>query len=355
MIKLRILDKQELSEWNSVLDESPNATLFHTMEWLSFLETTFHLKKLPLGIYEDGQMVGVFPALLTRKGPFKILGSPLTGWGTPYMGPVIETDRLDEVMGVFDDLTNSLKVDYVEVGFRQVELSLPSMGKYVRQQVDTHILELEGTVDKAWSRLKPQCRNHIRSATKNGVKIMEVEDRSWVEEFYPMLVQSFMRSRLVPSKSKEFYYNMWDFLRPAGRLKVLFAEYKGKRTAYGVFLMYRNTVYCHSAATPSEYNKLSSNNLLQWHLIKWAAASGFQIYDMVGKGIPSIDQFKASFGSHVAWYPRYCRTSDSMAGIARRAYQKIDAASRRLRYYVHRFRGTMKGKRPDEGTDPNIS
>src|SRR5512136_1820439 len=112
-MEVRILENEEVRGWDSLVKQFPGHTLFHTAEWLSFLEATFHLQKLPLGLYRNGRMVGLFPALLDHKGPFKILGSPLTGWWTPYMGPLIDDELLDEAMSAIDGHAKRVGVDYL--------------------------------------------------------------------------------------------------------------------------------------------------------------------------------------------------------------------------------------------------
>jgi len=355
MIKLRILDKQELSEWNSVVERFPDATLFHTIEWLNFLETTSHLEKLPLGIYEDCQMVGVFPALLTRKGPFKILGSPLTGWGTPHMGPLVEVRLLDEVMEAFNDFVRQLKVDYLEVCFPQAELSLPSMGGYTSEPKGTYILQMVNNEETMWAMLRGRCRNMVKHAIKSKVEIREVEERGWVEQLYPMLLDSFAKSGFVPSKAKQTYYDLWDFLKPVNRVRVLLAEHDGKPIACGAWVTHNCTITQCAQASLREYHRLCPNNLIQWHIIKWASANGFQRYDLNGKGIPSIDRFKESLGSEAAWHTTYARAANPMARIGKSAYARMELTARKLRHRMYRLREMTRRKGPDEGTDPNVS
>ena len=231
MIELRSLEDNKLPEWNSIVEQLPNATLFHTMEWLNFLEKAFHLEKLPMGLYQDGRLAGLFPMLMTRKGPFRILGSPLTGWNTPYMGPLIKAELLNEAMSAFNSLMKSLKADYVEVRFPQADLILPSLPGFHNKPVYTYILDLEGGENKAWNGLKRECRKAVRKALNNNVKIVDADERSWVEDFFPMLKNTFAKSGQVPTRTKQYYYDLWDYLIPTKNVKVLFAEHEGHRIA----------------------------------------------------------------------------------------------------------------------------
>lgn len=333
MIELAILGESESASWNSVVEEFSEATLFHTSEWISFLESSFGLRKLLLGIYKDSQIVGVFPCLLTRKGPFKILGSPLRGWGTAYMGPLVEKGLLQEVMFEFDRLLRKLGIDYVEFSFgehEEIPRDLLDERGYVCEQTFTWILDLEGGEQKLWSNLGDNCRNKVRKGIKNQVAIVEPVGTQWVEEFYPMLLDSLHKHGTSSGKSKTVYHKLQDSLGAAG-LKVLLAQHEGKTIAGGIFPFYKDTVYFWSGGSYGEYNWLAPNNLLQWSLIKWASDNGLRRYDMYGKGIPSIDRFKLSFGSREASYIRCWKAMNPVVRLARDAYSRGVTVERRIR------------------------
>lgn len=342
MIEIRILENEKLAEWNSIVAQFPDAAPFHTLEWLTMLEQTYHLKKLPLGLYRDGKIAGLFPLLMARKGPFKILGSPLTGWGTLYMGPLIDAELLDETMRAFVGFVKGLKVDYIEVRFPQADLVLPSMNGFQKEQVYTYIVKLEGSKDQAWKKLTKTCRKNIRKALRNDVKVVETEDRNWVEDFYPMLQMSYAKTGQMPTKSKEFYYNLWDCMKPTGKLKVFFAEYEGRKIAGHIYLANGNTIYSTASGSYSEYNGVAPNNLIHWHFMDWAVTNGFRKYDMAGKGIPSIDRFKESFGPDVSSYTKFHRANSISARLGRAAYGKLELAGRILQYRITKLRGSRQ-------------
>lgn len=345
-MEIRQIDDQDLKNWNSLVGRFPGRTLFHSAEWLGFLEATFHLQKMPLGLYRDGRLAGLFPALLDRKGPFKIMGSPLTGWGTPYMGPLVEDGLLGEAMAAIDDYSRRLKVDYVEIRFPETCPTLPEIKTYDRQAVDTWVLDLGRTEDEAWGMLKSECRNRVRKAQKSGVRIVEGQDRECMKEVYSMFLSAFARKKTTTSKSLQYYYDLWDYLRPAGMLKVFFAEFEEKRIAGAAFAMNADAGYLMEAGSLTEYNRVAPNNLLHWHFISLAARSGLQKYDMNGRGIESIDHFKETFGSHAASWVQYSKTSSGLAKVGKRVYGAITSKRLALQYQLGRAR-FAPGRRND--------
>src|SRR5688572_28128164 len=78
------------SDWDVLLSSFPHRTVFHSLGWLAVLQATHGLKMLLVKARVGNRCVGLWPLLQMRKGPLKIIGSPLPGWSTPYLGPLLD-------------------------------------------------------------------------------------------------------------------------------------------------------------------------------------------------------------------------------------------------------------------------
>ena len=319
MIELKILEKNELKEWDKIVKQSPYGTIFHTLDWMEILERTYNVKKLPIGIYQDDKMIGVFPAFLQRKGIFKLITSPLREAATPYGGPLIKENFLKEVFLAFDKFTKNM--GYIDITFSP---KLNLNGKILRssnyEERFTYILNLDRNVDDIWKNLNKKCRNMIRKAEKSNVKIIEGDKKECLEEYYKMVKDTYKKSNTKPPISMKYYQMVFDVLYQKKQLKVLFAEYDGKVVAGAIFPYFDNRIYYWDGASYQEYNKVAPNNLIQWHLIEWAVENGFKVYDMIGANIPSIAKFKASFGGDMVKYFYVYKFNSVMAKYGRKAY-----------------------------------
>jgi lipid II:glycine glycyltransferase (peptidoglycan interpeptide bridge formation enzyme) len=319
MIELKILEKNELKEWNKIVRESPYGTIFHTLEWMEILERTYNVKKLPIGIYQDDKMIGVFPAFLQRKAFLKLITSPLREAATPYGGPLIKENFLKEVALAFDKFTKNMS--YIDITFSpKMDLN----GKILRssnyEERFTYILNLDQEIDDIWKNLNKKCRNMIRKAEKSNVKIIEGDKKEYLEEYYKMVEDTYKKSNMKPPISMKYYQMVFDVLYPKKQLKVLFAEYDGKLIAGAIFPYFEDRIYYWDGASYQEYNKVAPNNLIQWHLIEWAVKNEFKVYDMIGANIPSIAKFKASFGGDMARYFYVYKFNSVLAMYGRSAY-----------------------------------
>ena len=318
MIELKILEENELKEWNEIVKESPYGTIFHTLEWMEILAKIFKVEELHLGIYKNNELIGVFPAFLQRKGIFKLITSPLREAATPYGGPLIKENLLKGVFLAFDKFTKS--IGYVDVTFSpKMDLN----GKILRssnyEERFTYILNLDQGIDDIWKNLNKKCRNMIRKAEKSAVEIIEGDKKECLEEYYKMVEDTYKKSNIKPPISMKYYKTLFGVLYP-NNLKVIFAKYDGKFVAGAIFPYFDNRIYYWDGASYQEYNKVAPNNLIQWHLIEWAVENGFTVYDMIGANIPSIAKFKASFGGDMVKYFYVYKFNSVMAKYGRKAY-----------------------------------
>jgi lipid II:glycine glycyltransferase (peptidoglycan interpeptide bridge formation enzyme) len=319
MIKLKIIEGQEPKEWNEIVKESSYGTIFHTLEWMGILEKTYKVKKLPIGIYEKDELIGIFPAFLQRKGILKLITSPLREAATPYGGPLIKETLLKEVTLAFDRFTKN--VGYADVTFSpKLNLNSEILRSSNYEERFTYILNLDRNVDDIWKNLNKKCRNMIRKAEKSNVKIIEGDKKECLEEYYKTVEDTYKKSNMKPPISMKYYQMVFDVLYQKKQLKVLFAEYDGKVVAGAIFPYFDNRIYYWDGASYQEYNKVAPNNLIQWHLIEWAVENGFKVYDMIGANIPSIAKFKASFGGDMVKYFYVYKFNSMLAKYGRSAY-----------------------------------
>jgi hypothetical protein len=295
------------------------------------IEKLYGAEKLPFGIFENSEMVGVFPLFRVRRGPLTILASPLGGVG--YGGPLVNRSHYRIVIEHLDDWCKRLGADYVE--FRALGPSAPATlnsRHYTVQELQTAVLPLSQGPQKLWSNLKGACRTKIRKAWKENVKVEEATDKSFLDVYYAMATDTYGKSDRLPPYSTQDYGTVWDILRPEDRIKVLLAKYEGQVVAGGIFLCFDDKICYWDGASFPAYYRLMPNNLLHWTLIEWAASNGLAEYDMLGANIPSIARFKMSFGGELRTYIYAYKDATLPAYVGRRLYGWLLPRIRRMRF-----------------------
>src|SRR5712691_1681240 len=120
-IHLEPLAAEEANRWDELVTPYASRHLFHRQVWLDYLAASRGLEIRKWSIMDGRRRLGYFCGGLVRKGPFRVLGSPLKGWGTNYMGPVVRRD-IDQVrlIQALDDLAR-------REGLAMTELESPAL------------------------------------------------------------------------------------------------------------------------------------------------------------------------------------------------------------------------------------
>lgn len=336
MIRFELLDNCCEQIWDNVVAGFEEGTIFHTMAWMQVVEKLYGAEKLPMGIFDGSDLLGVFPFFCIRRGPIKILGSPLGGVG--YGGPLIRKTFYRAVIEQVDGLLKHLGTGYI--GFRSLAPLSPKTltdNHYGIQELKTIILPLNQKSQQLWDNLKSECRTAIRKARKNNVRIIEATNKNFLDVYYEMAKDTYKKSNRLPPLSKSAYSVIWDLLKPYDRIRVMLAKHDDQVVAGGIFFHFNNRLYYWDGASFPDYYSLCPNNLLHWSLIEWGANNGVTQYDMLGANIPSIAKFKLSFGGDLRTYTYAYKDATLPAYIGRRLYQFLIPQIRRVQY---RFRHT---------------
>lgn len=314
--------------WNDMIRGFSTSAIFHTSYWLEFVEKTQKGSRVILNIKEKDETIGYFVGVIIRKGPFNILGSPLTGWTTQFMGPIVNDDFPQEPF--LDALENYCR----SIGIHQIELSAPILrpdillkhGFSCRRDV-TPIVNLSADEQSMWKKLKSKsCRYEIRKALKKGVRVEETDNPEIVDRFYDQLIQVFRKQSLVPTYGRDRVKHLFECLKPRDMLICLEAKYKERVIGTGLFPHDDRWVYYWGGASDFTYRALSPNELIQWNLMKIAANRGIKKYDMYG----GDNHFKLKFGAEVKDLYFWVKSFNPLAGFARNSYRQLFNVRQRI-------------------------
>lgn len=323
-------------EWAQLEREAVQSTPFHTQEWLTILEHTYHAKILRLGFFEGEQLIGGLPVLVMRKFIYQVAGSPLDGTVTPYQGPIcLDPLNYEKLFKSFWDYAEYSKWDFVQMTpFPRAEVeACQSNSRYfrweARQTICLNTRPGEAELLRAMNR---KCRNEVRQAVVRGAVVEEVDasQRQWIETYYQMSVEMYRRQRRPPAISKRFFENVSAILGASGKMRVLFAKYESQVVAAAIFLIHRNVLYAWDAVSARAYSHLRANNLIYWTIIRSAHAIGLETFDMLGANIPTVARFKEGFGGSLVAYDSFLRSKGWLARAGESGYRFFVPAMRWL-------------------------
>ncbi|MEA2512090.1 MAG: hypothetical protein QOJ59_1577 [Thermomicrobiales bacterium] len=334
-------------DW-SILDGYADRHLFQTKAWLEFL-AEFQRAEPVVAVLEDGrEQLGYFSGLVVKRWGLSVLGSPLPGWTTPYMGFNMKPDvpRRVAADAIVDFAFKDLGCAHLELRDRWLtEEETTGLGFGRRRDVGyderTFEVDLNRSEDAIFGGMTSACRRCIRKAEKSGVTIEEATDSDFADDFYDQLREVFVRQGLVPTYGADRVQTLIRHLQPTGMLLLLRArDAEGQCIATGIYPAFGDMMFFWGGASHREHQHLRPNEALHWHAIQYWKQRGVTRYDLGG-----FMEYKEKYGGAEVAIPGFRRSRHAWVSAARtaiptgmRAKQTIvGGASRGLRAATDRL------------------
>lgn len=295
------------AQWDVLLQRFPARTVFHGMPWLRAISRRHGLEPVLFAVGEREAPTAIWPWLRRRVGPLIVAGSPLPGWGTAYMGPLLVAELADRPEAADGAIASILRepelrrASYLEARVLTRGQTVPMGGAGFERlrTFSTYLLDLRPTEDELWANLDRKCRNAVRRGERQGYRVAREEGRAWIEPFLGMAEQVFAAWGQAPPYDAALLEAIADELGSAGQLWVYSSWLEGdgapRRDATSLFFVDGRTVYYWAAASFDEAKKRAPNNVLVWEVIKAARAQGYETLDFISSS-GTAGRFKKTFG-----------------------------------------------------------
>ena len=320
------------SEWISlekylkILDkiEGGKSTIYHQYPWIQSVSIGFGCQFKFLHTCDAKGTLALTPFMYIKKGPFSLLGSPLSGMFTEFAGPVFVT-RVDEESqrAIILSQNDHLSVDhhYIEWGAKGAFNVDIQWGTALIEQGYSLILrpslliELSLGEKAVWDGFKSRARNMIRKAEKADLIANTVTpDETWIKEYFDLLKFTFEKQGLSVPHPFSFYQQIQS-LAHKGLALCVDVQINGELVAGAIFLKDKDRMMYFSGVASREGMRLAAPSLIQWHAMKKAMQTNVTEYDMGGLGVESIDKFKQSFGGYEVQHFRWIYRSKIFKAI----------------------------------------
>lgn len=329
----------ETPDWDARIRRYATKGLFHEQAWLRFLARSQGARIHGLRLVDGrGGELGYFCAAEVQRTIFRLLGSPLQGWTTNFMGPAVDQLHTESFLEVVEEYCRGRRVHYVE-------LAGPALSGRAELRRAGYELDLDSTfavkIDDEpamWRRLQDKsCRYCIRRARRNGLRVERTSDPACVEQYWRRLEDTLLRQGLVDPHGIQRVQALWDCLMPAGRLLALRVWSGDELLATGLFPFDERGIYFWGAASWVRAYALYPNEFLQWHVMLFALEKGIPEYHMW-----SGAHYKKKFGGELRPVERWFKAFSPLARVGRAALKRYVEAKRRG---LGRLKRTLYGHR----------
>jgi peptidoglycan pentaglycine glycine transferase (the first glycine) len=146
------------------------------------------------------------------------------------------------------------------------------------QPGNTLVVDLLGSEEEVFNRMKPKTRYNIRLAGRKEVVVRPSND---IEDFYRVMGATSQREAFNVH-SLEYYRRAYELFYPKGMCELFVASFQNQTlAAVMIFAFGKSAYYFYGASADVERNRKPTYPL-QWEAIRWAHAKGCTEYDMWG-------------------------------------------------------------------------
>jgi hypothetical protein len=323
--------------WDECLFQMPDWRIFQTSAWLRFIEETHGARPLRLGIHDDGRLVGCWPAGTFSRGVLRIVGSPMRGWNTPYMGPACRELPSLELLKAWRRFLEQKRFHHAQVTNPNLSYDAAVQAGFRMVHHITYVCPIPSTEEGILLQFNRSSRKAVYRAQRLGVEVEITDNPSFVDHYYYQLEDVFGKQGLVPTYSKSCVRALWRIMKPTGRMFTIWAKRKGEVLATGIYFLGHQRFMSFGSASLRSTQDCHPNELVRLLSMKIGAEHGCSTYDMSGGG-----DYKAKFGAHLEDYFDLLYFKRPWVAWARKGYGKIWA----LRTRRGLFRQVMQPRPP---------
>lgn len=302
---------------DSLAEESPRATFYHTRVWLESLAAAYpRLSLRCIAATDGGTPVGFMPLFVSQRGPFRTLWSlPFGTYGGPVGtgGEAVDRALLDAFR------REASRPWTVEAGWVDFHAAVADPGGSV-EAATTHVVDLAGGFDSVWrDRLDKPRRRRVRRAEEQGVEVQTASGEDDVARFIEVYRQRLDAWDTGPGHPERLIFDL--VARGAGgRVRLFLATHAGEVLGGHLNLYHRRSVIAWYGMASARGDELNAGTLLYARCMRDACESGYTDYNLgASLGKRSLVEYKESLGGVERRYRiiRHRRLAGRIAGALR--------------------------------------
>jgi hypothetical protein len=310
-VTVRRISAEEAERWDSLVDASPQGTVFHTWAWVSTVASHARMSLLgqtlkpvfhPLIAEYKGRDIGLIP-LYEFKGQFlKYVFSPPPNTYLTYLGPCL---NFPEGLGqttwetLHRKFHNALTEYLRSIGAHCVCIHTPpgyeDMRPYLWQGYQVtplynYVIDLKKPLEEILPKSNSDFKRNLRKAEKDNYTISEGSSQD-VEKLYQLHSLRYAQQDIDIPVTIEYLQDLWEVMHPK-RLQMIKAELNGEFISASIQTCFKGKVSAWFGSPKITQMGLGANDLIKWTIIKSAASNGYTEFEEIWANEERLNRFK---------------------------------------------------------------
>lgn len=290
------IDPLQDARWKALLEWHPDASIFHRVEWLQALKSSYGYTPFALTTSAPGTP-------LMDGLPVCEIKSPLTGRRfvsipfSDHCQPLVSDPRaVNAFIHTLTECVTASRQKYFEIRAITYDPNEnPDIG--ISHTYHLHRLDLRPSLDSLFKKFdKSSVQRKIRRAERELLRYEEGSSEKLLNCFYKLMIMTRRRHGLPPQPLKWFQALLTSF---GPDLKIRVAFNKDAAIASILTIAYKKTLVYKYGCSDLRHSNLGGNALVFWHAIQDAKAQGMEELDMGRSDLENqgLAVFKENWGA----------------------------------------------------------
>lgn len=291
--ELKTVRPAEISDWNELVENHPDHSLFHTRNWANVLMDSYGCKPQYIGQFNQGHLEALMPIMALK--------SPVTGHRgislpySDYCYPLLSNASQAE------DLFNKARAIGKELGWRFIQIrgNLEGWQPAAPYKIfNRHTLALSEDSARILKSFRSNYRRKIRKAEKADLTIKLNRSSEAMEAYFKLHCLTRKRHGLPP-QPHYFFKNIFRHVIDQGLGFIVLAYDGGEVVAGSVYLHFgKKAIYKFGASTDKARQK-EANFLVMWRAIEYCCQQGISEFCFGRTGVEhkGLNQYKDGWGA----------------------------------------------------------
>jgi serine/alanine adding enzyme len=281
-MNVEILKKPD-SACDAFVVQRPDSKICHLPAWGAMVERVTGHKQFYLVARDANKVCGVLPLTHARSYLF---GNRMISQGfSTYGGILADNQQARDALFEFA-VEQAKQLNCESIEFRNTE-PLP-YDLHLREDKLTMLITLEGGAEHVWNNFRTEIRKQTRKAEKEGVVAVD-GGAELLDDFYEIYSKK-MHELGTPAFPRQLMAAMLQTFPENVRLFA--ARFGDKSVSAGLMTYFNGVAEIPWSAALGDYERLYSNRLLYWTIIKYYCDRGAKIFDF---GRSSVDSGNYEF------------------------------------------------------------
>lgn len=324
-------------DWNELVINSPQSTIFHTSDWLNLISRCMGRKQQVLQCYDilsdPPRIVGGCVFFTYKKFFFKIATDRFNA--TPYGGIILISSPSNnqreieswqnEILGSFLDTFKAKNYDLIKLVHSPALFDVRPfiLDGWNCDVLYTYILDLKNDFEKKCSK---EVKWAIKKAIKNKISIKKIDALKpcHIASYMNLHHMTFQRQGLDYPFPHNFITELLRILYKKGKGKLWFAETASGEIAAAEIIVYDNKMaHRWSAASHTEFQKTGAVSFLLSEVAKYLKNElGYTKFNLMAANTPQLSKFISAFNPQII--PYYSTTKISkLYNITSKTYRLV--------------------------------